>query len=114
MAAYEKYKAEFLGVKDYFARANAEERQVNEREYKLMELKRYEAEAEKTGHVFLQILKSNLLWRLLYCGEELRPTRCPEHKGKWSGIEGPDYQCPHKCHLTGWIRKEDTPVPDPV
>jgi hypothetical protein len=78
------------------------------REYKLEELVSYEEAAYQVERVFLSIRKSNLLARLLYSGEKLRTTMCPEHKGKWSGIEwGPDGVCPHKCQLTGWIQEED-------
>ncbi len=62
-----------------------------------------EKTAESVGHVFLQIRKSDLLFRLLYRGEELRSTPCPEHKGRWSGLEHPDNRCPHGCQFTGWL-----------
>ena len=50
--------------------------------------------------VFLALRKSNLLWRLLYAGEDLRERKCPKHDGKWSGIPWKD-DCP--CGLTGWL-----------
>ena len=79
----------------------------SERDYQLDHLRGYESAAESANYTFLQIRKSNLLARLLYEGETLRKQRCPEHKGKWSGIEGgPDSVCPHKCQLTGWIQEE--------
>jgi hypothetical protein len=75
---------------------------------RLAELLNYERAAHQVERVFLAIHKSNLLARLLYVGEKLRTTMCPEHKGHWSGIEfGPDGVCPHKCQLTGWIQESD-------
>lgn len=45
------------------------------------------------------IKKSNLLYRLLYKKEPLRIEECPEHKGKYSGIE----KCSRGCEGTGWL-----------
>lgn len=45
------------------------------------------------------IEKSSLLDRMLYGGEGLRTRKCPEHDGKWSGID----VCEHGCGSTGWI-----------
>lgn len=57
--------------------------------------------------VLLDISKSNLLWRLIYCGEKLRTKPCPEHKGRWSGIQ----ECAYGCNDTGWIPEpEDRPT----
>lgn len=53
----------------------------------------------------LSIRKSNLLYRLIYCGEPLRLRKCPLHNGEWSGIE----DCEHGCHSTGWLPNEGTP-----
>lgn len=57
----------------------------------------------------VDISKSNLLYRLIYLGEELRTEKCPEHKGHWSGISF-DNPCPHGCdvsdgNITGWLKK---------
>lgn len=65
-------------------------------------------ENEAVARVFLMIKKSSLLARMLYGGEPLRTKRCPEHDGKWSGLEwtmrdGSSNVCPHGCQLTGWI-----------
>jgi len=49
----------------------------------------------------LAIRKSNLLYRMLYQGEEPRTEKCPKHKGSWSGI-GP---CYYGCASTGWLPK---------
>ena len=54
--------------------------------------------ADQVQWVFVQIMKSNLLHRLIYQGEKLRTVPCPEHKGKWSGLYGP---C--ECGFTGWL-----------
>lgn len=50
------------------------------------------------------IRKSDLLYRLVYLGEELREELCPLHQGKWSGLH-PD-PCPHACDYTGWLPKK--------
>lgn len=49
--------------------------------------------------VMLAVEKSNLLARMIYGGEALRITKCPEHKGHWTG----NGKCPHGCGLTGWL-----------
>ena len=41
----------------------------------------------------LPIVKSCLLARLIYGGEELRTEPCPEHKGHWSGCVWEDLPC---------------------
>lgn len=53
----------------------------------------------------LYILKSNLLARLIYCGEEVRTTPCPAHKGHWSGCVWEDLPCGCVAHgnVTGWL-----------
>jgi hypothetical protein len=56
--------------------------------------------------VSLHVTKSNLLARLLYDGEELRTEPCPIHKGRWSGCQWGDGECPHcmsGSNVTGWI-----------
>ncbi len=62
------------------------------------------------SHIRLAISKSNLLHRLLYDGEQLRKRECPEHKGKWSGLEFPESPCVHGCGLSGWLPEEDDPI----
>lgn len=53
--------------------------------------------------------KSALLGRLIYGGEKLREVKCPQHDGRWSGLEfgphgnSPGNVCPHGCGLTGWL-----------
>jgi hypothetical protein len=75
-------------------------------------LQGYTTAAHLVSGVSLMVRKSNLLARLLYAGEKLRPTKCPEHKGIWSGIEtpaSPGYDarvCKHGCHLTGWVKDD--------
>jgi hypothetical protein len=57
--------------------------------------------------VSLHIAKSNLLARLVYQGEELRPDPCPVHKGHWSGCVWGEGRCPHCMsgdNITGWVR----------
>lgn len=74
-----------------------------ERRHDIDQLKRYEATSDQINYVFLQITKSALLARLIYDGEKLRSTKCPLHKGHWSGLEFGSNVCPHGCQLTGWI-----------
>lgn len=111
--AYDQFKKE-QKPEDFFATARAENRQITEREYQRMDLAQYMSISDSVGDVFLQIGKSNLLARLLYVGEKLRTQMCPEHKGKWSGVEFSDTRCPHGCQLTGWIQEpgdKGTPLP---
>jgi len=60
--------------------------------------------------VELQIDKSNLLYRTMIVGDELRTTPCPAHKGHWSGC-GVDEDCPCYFHgnVTGWLPNNHTP-----
>ena len=80
-------------------------RSLTSREERIATLVGYEHAAHQVDRTFLAIRKSNLLARLMYSGEKLRETMCPEHKGKWSGIEWSDSRCPHKCQLTGWVQE---------
>lgn len=100
--AWEAYRA---APKDPY-KASLDSGQVpSERCYALDEMRRYEREAAEVGHVFLQIRKSNLLYRLLYGGQSVRAKMCPKHKGKWDGqamLKG----CPHNCDGTGWLRED--------
>ena len=51
------------------------------------------------------IMKSNLLYRLIYDGQPLRVRPCPTHKGRWSGCHAEP--CPDGCsdggNVTGWL-----------
>lgn len=62
---------------------------------------------DQARYVFLQISKSNLLWRRIYAGEEVRKEPCPVHKGRWSGCVGEDTECKNAClsgnNVTGWL-----------
>lgn len=69
-------------------------------------IERYEKDLEHIRHTFLMIRKSNLLDRLLYCGESLRKEMCPEHKGHWTGGLANVDTCEYGCQLTGWIKEE--------
>lgn len=72
------------------------------RAQKLRELGDLRRIAHRVDIVFLDISKSNLLYRLLYCGEKLREEMCPKHKGEWNDqamLDG----CEHNCHGTGWL-----------
>jgi hypothetical protein len=60
------------------------------------------------------IIKSNLLWRLMYEDEKLRTVPCPIHKGRWSGCTLPaDSGCNGACmsgaNVTGWLPEANTP-----
>jgi hypothetical protein len=55
------------------------------------------------------VYKSNLLYRLIYLGEELRTTPCPVHKGVWSGwalSEKNNCACLSGVNITGWLPNE--------
>jgi len=65
-----------------------------------------ERESDEGRKVSLAILKSNLLFRLLYLGEPLRKEPCPIHKGYWSGCVAPERECPYcmsGSNVTGWV-----------
>lgn len=54
----------------------------------------------------LSIYKSNLLYRLIYAGDELRTKKCPKHDGRWSGCVGfneVDCGCVYHGNITGWL-----------
>lgn len=102
-----------------FARSMLEKEQPGtitdqDRLRRVQTLRGYEVDLNHIESTALRIRKSNLLARLLYGGEKLRPTMCPEHKGVWSGIEWrmdeSSNVCPHGCNLTGWI-PEAAPCP---
>jgi hypothetical protein len=105
-AAHELYKSEM---------ANPLSHPDKERGYALERLRGYIGAAEMVAIVGTMINKSSLLDRLIYLGEKLRPTRCPEHKGTWSGLEVGPYPehgiagnvCPHGCNLLGWIPESE-------
>lgn len=73
------------------------------------ENKRRQEIGRQAGMVFLQIMKSNLLHRMLYQGEAPREKPCPVHKGRWSGCVMPDsMECKGACasgiNVTGWLK----------
>lgn len=75
------------------------------------EKKRRAEFVERVRDVFLQIRKSNLLWRTIYGGEQVRTEPCPVHKGRWSGCNVPDETpcggaCMYGNNVTGWLPKE--------
>lgn len=63
-------------------------------------------EAKHLHHILTDVLKSSLLYRLIYVGEPLRTAPCPEHKGVWSGLG----TCVHGCDLTGWLPEDGSPT----
>jgi hypothetical protein len=61
----------------------------------------------------IDIRKSALLCRLIYCGEKLRTEPCPIHKGhlnmaEWIGFPS-EPQCEHLCGGTGWLPQPGDP-----
>lgn len=64
--------------------------------------------AKHFDEIAMAIRKSNLLFRLIYLGEQIRTVPCPVHKGVWSGCK-PDGEC--ECmsgfNVTGWLPNED-------
>lgn len=66
---------------------------------------------ETIQHVFIKIMKSNLLARMIYSGEKPRAKPCPVHQGRWSGCRMPeDMECKGACasdmNVTGWLKEE--------
>jgi hypothetical protein len=59
------------------------------------------AYAPVLGELLRDIRKSDLLWRLLYDGQQLRTRKCPLHRGHWAGVTSE--VCPHGCGHTGWL-----------
>lgn len=56
--------------------------------------------------VFRDIKKSNLLWRLIYEGEELRTEPCPQCNGEWNGqVMIGTQKCQSACEDIGWLHK---------
>ena len=53
----------------------------------------------------IDIMKSNLLGRLIYAKEPLRTRMCPIHKGHWNGEAMFFEKCPSLCDGTGWLRE---------
>lgn len=67
---------------------------------------RWQKVVSALNEVEIPIRKSNLLWRLLYGGEDLRTEQCPIHKGHWSGCKFGGDACPHCMYgydVTGWV-----------
>lgn len=74
------------------------------------------SDPEKRAHYYrvchLQIGKSNLLFRVLEEGEEIREYPCPLHEGTWSGLDFGDavaeiflnHHC-SLCQMTGWMKQ---------
>ena len=65
--------------------------------------------AENSFAIRLAISKSNLLYRLIYLGEDLRTEKCPIHKGTWSGYGNcqNDPPCNSGLDITGWLPNDD-------
>jgi hypothetical protein len=107
IAAHARYKAEKVERDLKVLRTRGEE--PTQRDYDLNTLEGYRQEVLLMDGFAIDIHKSDLLYRLIYCGEKLRTEQCPEHKGEWSGLEHPDHRCPHGCGLTGWLPLEKAP-----
>ena len=61
---------------------------------------------ENKSMVLTSAAKSNLLFRLLYLGEDVRTQACPVHAGEWSGYTGtPEStcRCQSGANFTGWL-----------
>lgn len=77
-------------------------------DYKENDRNQWEKVIEALNWLELPISKSNLLHRLIYAGEPLRLTPCPEHKGHWVGCSFGGNECEYGCdstngNITGWI-----------
>lgn len=53
-----------------------------------------------------EIMKSNLLARMIYGGEKLRTKQCPRHHGVWFGVPGM-IECEYDCGGTGWLMEPE-------
>lgn len=84
---------------------------------------RFVTQEQRTGAIWrdsgtfllLHAAKSNMLARLLYGREKLRTAKCPEHDGRWQGLEFGDNVCSYGCGLTGWLPADDVeaePAPE--
>lgn len=67
-------------------------------------LQHYHLMVDYVRYVFIQISKSNLLYRLIYLGKEPMKEMCPVHKGRWSGIPSEPPEC--GCDALGWLPDE--------
>jgi hypothetical protein len=61
----------------------------------------------KFRRIRTMIHKSNLLYRLIYCGEKFRTRECPVHLGHWNGHAMMTGDCPHQCDGTGFLREKE-------
>jgi hypothetical protein len=73
------------------------------------EAERWRSCSEAIDRLCLYIVKSNLLARLIYCGEEVRTKPCPEHEGHWSGCTWEQLPCGCVAHgnVTGWLPDDE-------
>lgn len=55
---------------------------------------------EHLTRIWTDIRKSNLLYRLIYLGQQMRTEECPDCQGKWGRLD-----CP-QCGGTGWLPEE--------
>lgn len=62
--------------------------------------------AQFLGLIKSDIIKSNLLYRLIYLGEPLRTKMCSKHKGKWGLNDLFNGEPPCECGETGWLPEE--------
>lgn len=70
----------------------------------------YKIKAEPYYKYLFSILrdidKSNLLYRLIYVGEEFRTEKCPQCEGRWNGsVMIGINKCKYECEGTGWLHK---------
>lgn len=68
--------------------------------------------SQAIGTTFMAIMKSNMLARLIYQGEQPRTKKCPVHDGHWSGCSFNDEHCcdcqmmengEYGSNVTGWL-----------
>jgi hypothetical protein len=59
----------------------------------------------------IPIRKSNMLWRLIYLGQQVRTEKCPIHQGHWMGYGEceNDPPCNSGWDITGWLPNPDDP-----
>ena len=111
-ALKEYYHEPVMPISKYCNALRAWANALSDRSYDHPNEKRFADLESQVRHVFLQIQKSNMLYRLLYRGEPARTIKCPKHLGKWSFSFSEI--CEHGCQLTGWLpeKKEENQLVD--
>lgn len=103
-------------VSEYCAafRTWAEELQARQERRKGTDEEKYDGWVDALSVALSQVSKSSFLDRLIYVGEKKRTKMCPEHEGRWIGLQNDMHDiCLHGCDKTGWLPEDDDPVREP-